>query len=50
MTWILIKEDIIIYDPYKWSIEIVNFSEVYKKFVEIENFYIKSIEEDKKLK
>lgn len=35
----------IIYDPVKKSIEIVNFKDVYEKFTEIENMYVRHFEE-----
>lgn len=35
----------IIYDPVKKSIEIVNFKDVYEKFTEIENMYARHFEE-----
>jgi hypothetical protein len=45
-TWDLIKSDNIIYDPNKKTIEIVNFKEVYEKFIEIENIYVRSYDEN----
>lgn len=43
--WELVENDHIVHDPNKKTIEIVNFKEVYEKFVEIENIYVRSFEE-----
>lgn len=43
--WELVQNDMIIYDPVKKSIEIVNFKDVYEKFTEIENMYVRHFEE-----
>lgn len=43
--WELVQNDMIIYDPVKKSIEIVNFKDVYEKFTEIENMYARHFEE-----